>query len=81
MFSFVINSLTFDWEPKHVIIRVFEASDVVGISLPMEICVLAKYNFFEKIICHVKYGGGNLTTMNQALTYLMNCQGLGLFTI
>jgi hypothetical protein len=81
IFSLVINSLTFDWEPKHVIIRVFEARNVARISLAMQICVLGKYNCFEKIICHVKYGGGNLTTMNQALTYVMNCQGLGLFTI
>lgn len=64
-----------------MIITVFEASDVVGISLAMEIFVLEKYNFFEKIIWHVKYGCGNLTTMNQAFTYPMNCQGLGLFTI
>jgi hypothetical protein len=45
---FVINSLTFDWEPKHVIIRVFEASDVARISLAMQICVLEKHNFLRR---------------------------------
>jgi hypothetical protein len=33
IFSLVINFLTLDWEPKHVIIGLFKARGTIGINL------------------------------------------------
>jgi hypothetical protein len=37
IFSFVINFLTCDWEPKHVTISLFEAKNTIGINLANEL--------------------------------------------
>jgi hypothetical protein len=37
IFALVINFLTCDWEPKHVIIGLFEAKGTIGINLVNEL--------------------------------------------
>jgi hypothetical protein len=53
-FSLVINFLTLDWEPKHVIIGLFEAKWTSGVSFVDQLQTMFEYKLINKIICHVK---------------------------
>ncbi len=53
-FALVINFLTLDWEPKHVIIGLFEAKGTSGVSLVDQLQTMFEYKLINKIICHVK---------------------------
>jgi hypothetical protein len=56
-FSLVINFLTLDWEPKHVIIGLFEAKWTFGVSFVDQLQTMFEYKLINKIICHVKDEG------------------------
>jgi hypothetical protein len=56
-FALVINFLTLDWEPKHVIIGLFEAKRTSGVSLVDQLQSMFEYKLINKIIFHVKDEG------------------------
>ena len=78
-FCLVINFLTTDWEPKHIIVGFFEAHDTTGAGLAIQLRVLLeKFGLTKKVICYVKDEGTNLSTMTEALKSVVGCDELGL---
>jgi hypothetical protein len=49
-FALVINFLTLDWEPKHVIIGLFEAKWTSEVSLVDQLQTMFEYKLINKII-------------------------------
>ncbi len=79
MFALVINFLSSDWQPKHVIIGLFEATKIIGQSLAKSLIeLLDKYGLRENIIAYVKDEGSNFNAMTNVLKYVVNCESLGL---
>ncbi len=56
-FALVINFLTLDWEPKHVIIGLFEAKWTSEVSLVDQLQTMFEYKLINKIIWNVKDEG------------------------
>ncbi len=57
-----------------VTIGFFEAVDTIGIAMTMQVKdQLSFYNLLDKIIVYVKDEGGNLSTLAQALSFVVSC--------
>jgi hypothetical protein len=55
IFSFIINILGNDWQPKYVIIGLLEAIKTIGQALAQKLRnLLDKYSLRKKIIVYVK---------------------------
>jgi len=67
-----INSL---WVPCHVTMVFFETTNMSGIEVKD---FLSLYNLLNKLIAYVKDEGGNLSTLAQAFTLVVNYGLLGL---
>ncbi len=79
IFSLVINFLTLDLEPKHIIIGLFETRGTIGKNLANKLqALLEKYKFTNKIICYVKDEGENLSIMINDLKQIVSCEKLGI---
>ncbi len=75
----VVNFLRTDWQPKHVIIRLFEAIETTKQVLAKNLTkFLDTYGLRKKIITYVKDEGSNLNSMTIALKLVMNCETLEL---
>jgi len=58
VFALVINFLSSDWQPKHVTIGLFEATNTIGQALARSLIeLLDKYGLRKKIITYVKNEG------------------------
>jgi hypothetical protein len=63
-----------DWQPKHITIGLFKASDTFGHALAKDLIeLLNKYDLRKKNIAYIKNEGSNLNTMVVALKYVINC--------
>jgi hypothetical protein len=53
-----------DWQPKHITIGLFKASNTFGHALAKDLIeLLNKYDLKKKIVSYVKNEGSNLNTM------------------
>jgi hypothetical protein len=79
IFVLVIKFLIGDWQPKHVIIRFFEASEITGQILVKNLTELfVTYGLRKKILVFVKNGGFNINNMIITLKSVVNYEALGL---
>ncbi len=80
IFALGINFLGRNWQPKHIIVGLFEAMDTSSQVLAKDLIeLLGKYNLKKKIITYVKDEGFNLnTSMTTILKSVVNCNILGL---
>jgi hypothetical protein len=59
--------------------ELFETTYISEITMALQVKdFLSSYNFLSKLITYVKNKGGNLSTLAQALTLVVNCGLLGL---
>ncbi len=71
-FALVIDFLTLNWELKHVAIGLFEAKGISRVDLVGQLQALfEEYKLTNKIICHMKYEGTNLSTRTNVLNRLL----------
>jgi hypothetical protein len=79
VFALVINFLGSDWQPKHVTIGLFEATNNIGQALAKNLTnLLDKYGLKKKIIVNVKDERSNFNAMTTILKVVQNCESLGL---
>jgi hypothetical protein len=79
VFALMINFLNNNWQPKHVIINVFEATKILRQTLAKSLTKLwDKYGFFFKITAYVKDEGFNLNSMIIVLKSIVNCESFEL---
>jgi hypothetical protein len=79
VFALVINFLSSKWQPKHVTINLFEATETLQQALAKSLTkLLDKYGLRKKIIVYVKDEGSNLNAMTSALKFVDFCEFLGL---
>jgi hypothetical protein len=70
----VVNFLSTNWEPKHIIVGLFEANDTSGFAMVMKLKhILDKFALTHKIVAYVKDKGFNLRTCVQALKVVVSC--------
>ena len=68
-----------DWEPRHIIVGIFEASDTAGATLAVIVKrLLSDFHLTDKVISYVKDEGSNLRTLASALTSVVSCKPLAL---
>jgi hypothetical protein len=78
-FCLIVNFTYSDWEPQHITIGVFEASNTVGAILIIIVKrLLLDFHLTDKVILYVKNEGSNLTTLALALTLVVFCKPLAL---
>jgi hypothetical protein len=71
VFVVIVNFLSTNWEPKHIIIGLFEANDTNGATMAMKFKhILDKFALTHKIVAYVKDEGSNLQACVQALKEL-----------
>jgi hypothetical protein len=79
IFAFVINFLRVDWQPKHILIGLFEAYDTSMHALAKDLTrLLNKYDLRKKNISYVKDEGFNLNIRTTTLKSIISCDILGL---
>jgi len=75
IFALVINFISPQWEPHHVIVGLFEANDIAKVGLARQLKgLLERFQLTFKILCYVKDEGTNLGTMITTLKYVMTCE-------
>jgi len=78
-FSLVINFLGSDWQPKDVIIGLFEVTKSTSQTLAKILMkLLNKYDLRKKIIVYVKDEGSNFNAMTTILKIVVNYEYFGL---
>jgi hypothetical protein len=71
--------LSNDWQPNHVTIGLFEAIEIIGQTLAINLTyLLDKYGLRKKIITYVKDEGSNFNAMIITLKVVVNSEPLGL---
>ncbi len=79
VFALVTNFLSNDWQPKHVIIGLFELIETIGQALAKSLIeLLDKYGLMKQIVACIKDEGSNLNAMIVALKCVVNCEFFGL---
>ncbi len=74
VFVVVVNFLSTNWEPKHIIVGLFDANDTSGATMAMKLKhVFDKFAFMHKIVAYVKDKGSNLQTCVKALKVVVSC--------
>jgi hypothetical protein len=77
---FDVNFISNNWEVKHVMIWLFEVTDISGaIMSPILQKLLDMFTLINKTIAHVKDERNNLQTSINALNSIVSCNSLGLF--
>jgi hypothetical protein len=72
-YFFTFDFLRVNWQPKHIVIRFFEAiNTIVQCLTKTRIELLEKYDLKEKIIAYVKDEGFNLNIM--IMHFKVNCK-------
>ncbi len=70
----VVNFLFTTWEPKHITIGLFEASDTSSVAMAVKLKqILNKFGLTQKILAYLKDEGSNLQTCVQALRVVVSC--------
>ena len=78
-FCLVVNFMVSDWEPRHITVGIFEASDTARATLAVIVKMLLSYFYFtNKVISYVKDEGSNLRTLALTLTLVVSCKPLAL---
>jgi hypothetical protein len=78
IFAFVIKFLGSNWQPKQIIIGLFEAIETTGQTLANNLKKLIdQYGLRNKIIAYVNNEGSNLNIMPIALNFVVKCEVLG----
>lgn len=68
IFTLVINFLSPQWEPHHVIMGLFGANDITKVGSARQLKgLLERFQLTFKILCYVKNEGTNLETMTTTL--------------
>ncbi len=79
VFALVINFWGSDWEPKQIIISLFEVTETtVQVLVRNLIHLLDAYDLRHKIITYVKGEGSNSNTLANPLKSIVECEILGL---
>jgi hypothetical protein len=79
VFVEVINFLSTNWEPKCIIVGLFDANDTSSAVMTMKLKhILNKFAFMHKIVANVKDEGSNLQTCVQALKVVVSCGHLNI---
>jgi len=79
IFVLAINFLGVDWQPKHITIGLFEASETIGQVLARNlIALLDEYGLRKKIVAYVKNEGANFNEMTMTLKLVISCEILDL---
>jgi hypothetical protein len=79
VFIVVVNFLSSKWEAKHVIIELFEVSNINGVAMaPRLQQLLDKFSFTQKSLVYVKDEGSNLQTYASPLNYIVLCASLAM---
>jgi hypothetical protein len=72
--ALVINFIHSQWVPYHVTMGLFETTNMSGVAMIVQVKeLLSSYNLLYKLIAYVKDEGGNLSTLAQALTFMVSC--------
>jgi hypothetical protein len=59
----------------------FEANDMLRIAVAMQVKdILSSYNLLDKLFAYVKDEGGNLSTLAQAMSFVVSCVHLVVIT-
>jgi hypothetical protein len=70
----VVNFLSTNWEPKHIIVDLFDVNDTSSAAIAMKFKhILNKFALMHKIVANVKDKGSNLQTCVQALKVVVSC--------
>ncbi len=78
-FVLVINFLDENWQPKKVIIGLFEVTKTIGQALVINLNeLLDSYGLKKKIIAYLKDEGAILNSMTITFKSIVNCEILGL---
>ncbi len=79
IFVLIINFLGCDWQPKQVIIGLFEAIKITRQALANNLTKkIVQYVLKNKTIAYVKDVGSNLNTLTIVLKFVVKCEVLGL---
>jgi hypothetical protein len=79
IFALVINFLDENWQPKKVIISLFETTKTTSQALIRNLKkLLDSYGLRKKIIAYVKNEGANLNFMATSFKFVVNYKVLGL---
>ena len=75
----VVNLIDSDWEPGHIIVGIFKASNIARAILAVIVkMLLSDFHLIDKVISYVKGEGSNLKTLALALTSVVSCKPLAL---
>ncbi len=78
-FAFIVHFLNDKWEPCHVIIGFFEATNTSKNAMAMQVSdVLAKHGFIMLVRAYVKNERNSLTTMTSTSTSIVCCEIFGI---
>jgi hypothetical protein len=79
IFALFVNFLDANWQPKQVIIGLFETTETIGQALVVNLSnFLDSFGLTNKIIEFVKDEGVNLNAMTLTLKFVVSCDNLGL---
>jgi hypothetical protein len=78
IFALVINFLDENWQPKKVIIGLFEVIETTCQTLVINLSELLDSYGLKKIIAYVKDEGANLNFKATTFKFIVNCEILGL---
>jgi len=79
VFALMINFLNSNWQPKHVIINLFEATKILRQTFGQKFDkIVGQVWFFFKIIAYVKDEGSNLNSMIIVLKSIVSCESFKL---
>jgi hypothetical protein len=77
VFTMVVKFFSTNWEPKHVIIRLFEPHDMSGATMAMKLKqIVNKFSITQKIMAYVKDEGSNLQTCATTFNSIVSCHHL-----
>jgi len=74
LFPLVINFWKVDYQPKHIVIGLFEATRTTGQALARNVIQLLD----QQNLAYVKYEGSNLNIMTIIQKSIVTCENLGL---
>jgi hypothetical protein len=78
-FAFVVNFLSTNWKPHHVIVGLFKPNDTMGVGLARQLKTMPeKFGLISKVLCYVKDKGTNLANMTTTLKSIISCEALSL---
>jgi len=81
-YAFVVNFLSTNWKPHHVIIGLFEANDITRVGLAKQLkTMFEKFGVTSKVLCYVKNKGTNLANMTTTLKSIFSCEAFNVLVL